>query len=67
MAQDPFRKAQKQNEASSGLAAYQAQEAAKRANMERLRTERLAREAANPPPPKPEAKPKARKKIIRKF
>ena len=66
MAQDPFKKAQKQAEASDGVAAYQAQEAAKHANMLRLRAERQAREAANPPEDKPVAKPKARKRIMRK-
>jgi hypothetical protein len=67
MATDPFKKAQKQADASDGFAAYQAKEKATHANMLRLRTERLAREAANPPDQKPvTAKPKARKKTIRK-
>jgi len=59
--------AQKQAEASEALADYRSKEAAKYANMLRLRAERLAREEANPPEVKPEpAKPKARKKIIRR-
>jgi len=69
MAENPFKKspAQKQAEASEGYTSYQAQEAAAHANMLRLRAERLAREAANPPEAKPvEEKPKVRKKIIRK-
>jgi hypothetical protein len=40
---------QKLAEASEGLADYRAREATKHANMLRLRAERLAREAANPP------------------
>jgi hypothetical protein len=47
---------------------YQAQEAAKHANMLRLRAERLAREAANSPEKKPiETKANARKKKVRVF
>jgi hypothetical protein len=64
--------AQKQAEASAAYASYQAEQAAKRENMLRLRAERLAREAANPPAGAklPEAKPialklKPRKRIIR--
>jgi hypothetical protein len=63
--------AQKQAEASEAYASYEAERAATHANMLRLRAERLAREAANPPEGKPpEAKPvalkpKLRKKIIR--
>lgn len=69
MARDPLLKkspAQKQAEAAEGLAAYRANEAAVNANMLRLRAERLAREAANPPeaPPEP-AKAKPRKKVVR--
>jgi hypothetical protein len=57
---------QKLAEASKALADYRAKEAAKYANMHRLRAERLAREAANPPEIMPEpAKPKPRRKIIR--
>jgi len=69
MAEDPFKKslAQKQAEVSEGYAAYRAEEAAARANMLRLRAERLAREAANPPEAKPAAtERKPRKRIIRK-
>jgi hypothetical protein len=66
MAQDPFKKAQKQAEASDGLSAYRAQEAARHANLLRLRSERQAREAANPPQDEPVARPKARKRIVRK-
>jgi len=58
---------QKLAEASEGYAAYRAKEAAAHANMLRLRAERLAREDAGPPEAKIEpAKPKLRKKIIRK-
>ena len=63
--------AQKLAEASKGYASYQAEQAAIHANMLRLRSERLAREAAKPPEANPpEAKPvasklKLRKKIIR--
>jgi hypothetical protein len=58
---------QKLAEASKALADYQAKEAARYANMHRLRAERLAREAANPPGIKPEpVKAKPRKKVIRK-
>ncbi len=57
---------QKLAEASEGLAAYRAREAAKHANMLRLRAERIAREAANPPGINPEPeKPKSRRKTIR--
>lgn len=69
MADSPFKKslAQKQAEASDGYASYRAEQEATRANMLRLRAERLAREAANPPEAEPvAAKPKQRKKIIRK-
>ena len=69
MVENSFKKTpgQKLAEPSEGVAAYRAQEAANHANMLRLRAERLAREAANPPEAKPvEAKPKVRKKIIRK-
>ena len=69
MADNPFKKslAQKQAEASEGYASYRAGQEATRANMLRLRAERLAREAANPPEATPAAaKPKPRKKIIRK-
>lgn len=61
MADELFKK-QRQKEANS----YQAQEAAKHANMLRLRAERLEREAANPVEKAPLAKPNARKKVIRK-
>jgi hypothetical protein len=58
---------QKLAEASEGYAAYRAKEAARHANMQRLRAERLAREAAGPPEAKSEpAKPKLQKRIIRK-
>ena len=67
MARDPLQKkspAQKQAEAAEGLAAYKAGEAAVNANMARLRAERLARQAANPPEPEvPKTKP--RKKTVR--
>ena len=64
MAEDPFKKAQKQAVVSEGFAAYRAQEAAKHVNMLRLRAERLAREAANPPEQKPlAANAKTRKKV----
>jgi hypothetical protein len=70
MADDPFKKslAQRQAEASEGYASYRAGEEATRANMLRLRAERLAREAADPPlkaePVK--VKPRLRKRIIRR-
>jgi hypothetical protein len=58
---------QKLAEASEGYAAYRAREAAAHANMLRLRAERLAREDAGPPEAQVEpAKPKQRKRIIRK-
>lgn len=58
---------QKLAEASEGYAAYRAREAAAHANMLRLRAERLAREDAGPPEAQIEpAKPKQRKRIIRK-
>ena len=69
MADTPIEKspAQKLAEASEGQASYQAEQAAIHANMRRLRAERIAREAANPPEAKPVAsKPKLRKKIIRR-
>jgi hypothetical protein len=69
MADIPEKKSpeQKQAEASEGYASYRAEQAAAHANMLRLRSERLAREAANPPEAKPvAAKPKVRKKIIRR-
>ncbi len=57
---------QKLAEASEGMAAYRSREAARHANMLRLRAERIAREAANPPAAQGEPeKPKVRKKIIR--
>ena len=65
MADTPIEKspAQKLAEAWEGHASYQAEQAAIHANMRRLRAERLAREAANPPEAKPVAsKPKLRKK-----
>ena len=63
MAEEIFRKSVKQKADT-----YQAQEAAKHANMLRLRAERLAREAENPPEAKSvEAKTKARKKKVRTF
>jgi len=63
MADNPFKKslAQKQAEASESYASYRAAQEATRTNMLRLRAERLAREAANPPET---AKPKRQKKII---
>lgn len=68
MARDSFKKKtpeEKQAEATQGLAAYRAKEAAVTANMLRLRALREARDAAPPAAedPKPAAKP--RKKIIR--
>jgi hypothetical protein len=58
---------QKLAEATEGYAAYRAREAAAHANMLRLRAERLAREGAGPPEAQIEpAKPKQRKRIIRK-
>ena len=63
MAEDIFKRSVKKQADT-----YQAQEAAKHANMLRLRAERLAREAANPPETQPvEAKAKARKKKVRFF
>lgn len=57
---------QKLAEALEGMADYRAREAATQANMQRLRAERLAREAANPPELKAEpAKRKTRRKLIR--
>jgi hypothetical protein len=57
---------QKLADASEALADYRARQAAAHANMLRLRAERLAREAANPPEISPEpAKPKIRRKIAR--
>jgi hypothetical protein len=58
--------AQKLAEATEGFAAYQAKETAAYTNMLRLRAERLAREATNPPETEPAAKPKSRKKTILK-
>jgi hypothetical protein len=59
---------QKLAEASEGYAAYRAKEAATHANMLRLRAERLAREGASAPVAEIEpAKPKPRKRIVRKF
>jgi hypothetical protein len=56
---------QKLAEASEGMAAYRAKEAAKHANMLRLRAERLAREAAEPPAIEAEpVKQKSRKKTV---
>jgi hypothetical protein len=65
MADSPFKKslAQRQAEASKSYASYRQKEDAAHANMLRLRAERLAREAANPPDAKL-VKPKLRKKII---
>jgi hypothetical protein len=58
--------AEKLAEASEALADYRAKEAATRANMLRLRAERLARDAANPPGIRAEpVKPKPRRKVIR--
>jgi hypothetical protein len=67
MARDTFRKKtpeEKLSEATQGMAAYRAQQAAVDANMARLRALRLAREA-EPPPPE-DAKPaiaKPRRKV----
>jgi hypothetical protein len=44
---------QKKREADKSLADYRAREKAVNDNMARLRAERLAREAANPPSPAP--------------
>src|SRR5256885_3392019 len=69
IAENPFKKTpgQKLAEASESYAAYRAEEAATRANMLRLRAERLAREAANPPEAASVSeKPKVRKRVIRK-
>jgi hypothetical protein len=65
MTDNPFKKslAQKQAEASEGFASYKAGEDAARANMLRLRAERLAREALNPP--EVAAKPNPKKKVRR--
>jgi hypothetical protein len=41
-----------------GMKTHRANQAAAHANMHRLRTERLIREAANPPQPKPTRKKK---------
>jgi len=58
---------QKLAEAAEGYAAYRAKEAARDANMLRLRAERLARDAVSPPDVKLEsAKPKRPKRIIRR-
>jgi hypothetical protein len=57
---------ERQAEALSGYNAYRGKEAATHVNMLRLRSERLAREAANPPEVKAmAAKPKLRKRTIR--
>ena len=69
MADSPVKKslAQRHAEASESYASYRAEEEAAHTNMLRLRAERLAREATNPPEGKPAVvKPKLRKKIIRK-
>ena len=69
MSDSPFKKSreQRQAEASEGYALYRADEQVTRANMLRLRAERLAREAANPLEVKPvAAEPKVRKKTISK-
>ena len=52
-------------QSQKGANSYQAQEAAKHANMLRLRAERLAREATNPPEKVEKVKTKARNKVIR--
>jgi|EndMetStandDraft_2_1072991.scaffolds.fasta_scaffold891864_2 hypothetical protein len=57
---------QKKREADKSLADYRAREKAVNDNMARLRAERLAREAANPPSPAPakvakQAKSKSKK------
>jgi hypothetical protein len=57
---------QKLADATEAMADYRAKQAAAHANMLRLRAERIAREAANPPEISPEpAKPKTRRKITR--
>lgn len=53
---------QKKREADKSLAEYRAREKAVNDNMARLRAERLAREAANPPMPAP-APAKATKQV----
>jgi hypothetical protein len=68
MADSPVKKslAQRQAEASESYASYRAGEEAARANMLRLRAERLARESTNSPEAKlVVVKSKLRKKIIR--
>ncbi|MBU6461337.1 MAG: hypothetical protein KGI99_04515 [Bradyrhizobium sp.] len=69
MAESPVKKSpeQKLAEAKEGYESYWAAESAKHANMLRLRAERLARAAAKPAAESAAAKPKARKKIIRKY
>jgi len=64
-----IKKSPEQNltEASEGLADYRAREAATHANMLRLRTERLAREAAAAPKVKQATRPNPKKKIIRRY
>jgi hypothetical protein len=58
---------QKLAEATEGLAAYRAKEAATHSNMLRLRAERLAREAESPAEAVAfAAKPTPRKRVIRK-
>jgi hypothetical protein len=57
--------AQKLAEASEGMADYRASEAAKYANMLRLRAERLAREAEKPVVEAEPVKQKSRKKTVR--
>jgi hypothetical protein len=60
-AQAQFAKLQKANDAKQAMSEYEAATAAVRANTERLRALRLARdaaEAAAPPPAKPPAKKK---------
>jgi len=59
---DQFFKKQRQKELNS----YQAQEAAKHSNMLRLRAERRAREAVNPPEKAPVAKAKTQKNAFHK-
>lgn len=65
MTQQPQKKSkeQKRAEAIEGLTSYQAEQVAINKNMLRLRAERLAREAMEPPVPA--AVPKARKKLAR--
>ncbi|MET0679322.1 MAG: hypothetical protein ABW175_26285 [Bradyrhizobium sp.] len=64
----PFKKtpAQKLAAASEGSAAYHTVERAKHANMLRLRSERLAREAARVPEAVADEKPKQRKRAAKK-